>query len=223
MMVFSDKIGVHDDIGFYTSYSYFIEFPAGRLYMGLQAGFNSLTSDFNKLRLRSPDDPLLSGVRTITNPNFGTGALFKGRNYFVSLSVPYLLNNDIVNIDVESIATEKRNYYFYAGGVVAINEALKLKPSTLVRMQEGTPISVDVNAEFVIRDRISFGASYRSIDSWVFLFQFEISESLHLGYAYDAIRSDLNQFSRGSHEVMINYRFRIEPVQKKGIDCPSYW
>ncbi len=224
ILAYKDQIGIHDDFGLYGSYSYFVDMGSGVLYMGLQGGFNTLKSDFNKLRLRNPDDPLLSGVRRVTNPNFGAGALWRGRNYFVSFSVPWILNNQIVDLNnVVSDAREFRNYYLYMGATFALGPYVKLKPSTLFRVQEGQPISLDVNAQFVIHDRISFGASYRSVDALVMLFEFEISQSLHLGYSYDYITSELNQFSNGTHGVMLNYRFKIEPVQKASLDCPSYW
>lgn len=134
------------------------------------------------------------------------------------------MNNDIVDVDnIASDAREFRNYYLYMGTTLALGPYVKLKPSTLLRAQEGQPLSVDINAQFVIHDRISFGASYRSVDAIVFLFEFEMSRSLHVGYSYDYITSDLNQFSNGTHGVMLNYRFKIEPVQKAGLDCPAYW
>jgi len=186
LLVYSDKVGIHEDIGFYGSYAYHIKLPGGVLSLGLQAGFNRLESDFNKLNLRNPGDPSLSGIRSIVNPNFGAGVLFTGKKYFVSFSAPFLLNNKIVDIDeIISEATEKRNYFLYGGGIFDLGPNFKLKPSVLFRMQEGNPVSFDINTLLIVKERLSFGVSYRNIDALIFLFEFGINQYLHIGYAYD--------------------------------------
>jgi len=87
-----DEIGIHKDVGVYAIYSYHIEFDQGILYMGLQAGYNELTSDFTKLNLRTVNDPTLSGVRKDFNPNFGVGFYFLNENWKIGfISWDFLL------------------------------------------------------------------------------------------------------------------------------------
>jgi len=56
----------------------------------------------------------------------------------------------------------------------------------------------------------------------VLMFELKLNENLHVGYAYDVTTSYIRQFSGGSHEIMVNYRYRI-PAIHKGMECPSYF
>ena len=52
--------------------------------------------------------------------------------------------------------------------------------------------------------------------------ELQINDNFHVGYAYDFTTSELNQFSNGSHEIMLNYRVKISRIHQ-GLPCPSYW
>lgn len=223
IMIARDKIGVHEDYSVYFSYSYKIKLPIGTLSMGLQGGFNNLSSDFNDLKLRSSVDPSLAGRRIKFSPNFGAGVYLNNDLAYAGLSVPYLLNDKIVDLEgVLSAAKRRRNYYITGGLRRQISENVKFLPSVLVRLQEGAPLNYDINAHFVLYETVGLGMSYRNQDAVVFLFELAINENFHVGYAYDYTTSALREFSNGSHEIMINYRIRI-PKLHKGLECPSYY
>jgi len=187
------------------------------------AGFNNLKSDFTLLNLRSQTDPNLAGVLTKLNPNFGTGLYYYTKNFYAGVSVPYLLENKLVNIEsVISEAKQSRNYYLTAGFQKKLSDEIKFAPNVLVRAQEGAPLGVDLNANFIYKQLLSSGISYRTGDAIIFLFEIAILDNLHFGYAYDHITSDLNQFSNGSHEIMLNYRVKITKLHK-GVECPTYY
>lgn len=221
LMVASEEIGVHEDISFYAYYSYKITMRKGVLSLGLQAGFNNLQSDFNKLDLKSSDDPFLSGGVEKFNPNFGTGLFYSTSTAYVGISAPYLVNNKVVSVrtdDIESLAREKRYYFITAGKVFTINPRFKVKPSTLIRAQEGAPLGVDLNANVIIDDVVNLGTSFRSGDSWIFLFELRLNENFRFGYAYDYVISDLSAYTNGSHEVMLNYTINLSPTP-----CHTYF
>lgn len=214
LMVYNEQIGVHSDLAVYASYAYKIEMPNGVLSMGIQGGFNNLESNYFKLSLKAINDPVLTGDLKKFNPNFGTGLFYSTRSTYIGLSVPFLINNKIIETDNDnavSIARESRYYFLTAGKVFDINEKLKIKPSTLLRVQEGAPLGVDLNVNFFIDNVINLGTSYRSGDSMIFLFELALNENFSFGYAYDLIISDLNRYSNGSHEIMINYRLNHSP------------
>ena len=75
-MLTNDKIGIHNDLGLYGSFSYKITMDAGVLSMGLQAGINNIKTDFNKLNLKDQADLLLNGNVQAWNPNFWCWSLF---------------------------------------------------------------------------------------------------------------------------------------------------
>ncbi len=106
-----DVIGVHEDLSFFASYAYRIPMPGGASFsMGLQAGFDFLQSDFTRTTVPSANpstgnpggtaDPYFNATNAF-NPNFGAGVFYTNRNYYIGISVPYLLENDIIQ-DVET-------------------------------------------------------------------------------------------------------------------------
>ena len=194
--------------------------------MGLQAGFNLLGADYSKLDLQNPDDAsFLSFTKTI-KPNFGAGLYYTKKNFFLGFSVPFILNNSVIN-SVEDLVGEIREarYYFLRGGaVLPLNrdEKVKLNPSFLVRSQEGMPLSFDLNLAFIFYDVFSIGESFRLGDALITFIDLKLSDKIHFSYSYDWTMSDLNKFSNGSHEFVINYRTIIRGVHKNP-ECPQYY
>jgi type IX secretion system PorP/SprF family membrane protein len=223
LIITNDVIGVHNDFSLYGVYSYKISFPnKGTLSMGIQGGFNSLTSDYNKLTLKNLSDPNLSGVMTKFNPNVGAGLFYKQNNIYLGLSAPQLINNTVYNLEDADLSKQKRYYYVFGGFSKKLSNNVMIIPSTLIRFQEQAPLSFDINSTFVFYNSVGLGASYRLEEGFVGLFELQINDNFHVGYAYDFTASPLNQFSNGSHEIMINYRIKI-PRLHEGLACPTYW
>jgi type IX secretion system PorP/SprF family membrane protein len=226
----NDQIGVHSDNSVYGVYSYKIPVSrrknGGTISMGLQAGFNSLRSDYFKT---TPRDGAEVGVISKFNPNFGVGAFFLRKDLYAGISVPYIINNKIIDIiDPEmdttfSTSGKQQRYYYLMGGFTRqLSPILKWMPSALVRVQNNAPLSFDINNMFVLYDVVGLGVSYRLGDSVIGLFELQINENFHVGYAYDMTLSDIRLYSNGTHEIMINYRIKI-PGLHTGLECPSYW
>jgi type IX secretion system PorP/SprF family membrane protein len=226
----NDQIGVHSDNSLYGVYSYKIPLSrrknGGVLSMGIQGGFNSLRSDYFKT---TPRDGAEVGVISKFNPNFGAGVFYRTNDLYAGLSVPYMLSNKIIDIiDMEmdttfSTSGKQQRYYYLTGGFTKkLSPTLKWMPSALVRIQNNAPLSFDFNSMFILHDVVGMGFSYRLGDSFIGLFELQINENFHVGYAYDITTSDLRLYSNGTHEIMINYRIKI-PRLHTGIPCPSYW
>lgn len=225
-----DEIGVHSDNSLYFAYAYKIPLTNRKnpavLSMGIQGGFNTLKSDYFKT---NPRDGMELGALTKFNPNFGAGIFFRSRELYAGFSVPYIVNNrtiDIIDEQFSELITpsgrQQRYYYVMAGTTRKISEDFKIAPSTLIRIQENAPLSFDFNTMLIIKDAVSLGGSYRLGDSFIGLFELQINENFHVGYAYDVTTSDIRLYSNGSHEIMINYRIKI-PRFHRGVECPSYW
>lgn len=220
-----DNIGVHTESSFYASGAYKIKTSAGILAMGLSGGFDNRRSDFSQLNLLRQDDALLSGVPTRFTPNFGTGIYFANPKMYLGASVPFILENELFQAQADgtiSTGRESRYYYFTGGVILDLNQNIKLSPSFLLRAQEENRLGWDINAT-IIFDGIAYaGVSYRNGDALVFLTQLILNENFRFGYAYDATVSALGNDSRGTHEVMLNYRIKLRNY-KKDPQCPVYF
>lgn len=225
----SDQIGVHSDNSLYFAYAYKIPLTTKKggavLSMGIQGGFNALKSDYFKT---DPRDGAEIGVVSKFNPNFGAGIYFRNEKMYAGFSVPYIIHNKTIDVLSEFNsplypAGKQQRYYYLNGGItIDLSARVKWMPSTLIRIQENAPLSFDINSLVVIHNAVGLGVSYRLEDAIIGLFELQINENFHVGYAYDMTMTDIRLYSNGSHEIMINYRIKI-PRLHKGIPCPSYW
>ena len=144
---------------------------------------------------------------------------------YVGLSVPYILENKLYQKTPEGTVSEgKQSRYYYATGgfVFDLNRNVKLSPSALIRYQEQSRLGWDLNAT-IIFDGIAYaGVSYRSGDALIFLTQLILNENFRVGYSYDTTTSPLDDVSRGTHEIMLNYRIKLRNY-KKDPQCPVYF
>ena len=226
-MVTNDKIGSYSNTSVYGQYSYSIKFPnKAKLAMGVQGGFNLVSADYSDLNLDNDQDASFINFSNKIRPNFGAGVLYQAENFYAGFSIPFIMNSS-VSSNLESFITELKEarYYFVHGGAyLAMNptRSAVLHPSILLRTQEGQPLSMDASLEVILQDVFSVGASYRNIDAMVTYVTLKISDNFHFGYSYDWTSSDLNQFSNGSHEFMLNYRVRIQKFHGS-VECPTFY
>ena len=93
---------------------------------------------------------------------------------------------------------------------IELNPDITLKPSVFAKY-DGTIPQVDINTNVLLQNKFWLGASYRLQDAIVILAGLEVTQNLKVGYAYDLTTSDIKSYSSGTHEVMINYCFRVKP------------
>lgn len=220
-MVIHDKIGITEQLGAQFSYAYRISFlNQSQLSFGIQAGFNQYRIDYTE---NPNNDPSL-GQQNINDfsPNAGAGVMWHSDRFYLGLSVPQLFNHtvgDDLEVPVNSTTGEAldpdakmiRHYFLAAGYVFQLNPDLKFKPNVLFKWVKSAPFQIDLNANFLIKELIWLGVSYRSLDSFDAIFQIQLTPQFQIGYAYDFLTtSDLGRVNSGSHEFMINYVFHLK-------------
>jgi len=200
-----DKIGPIKEQNVFADFSYTIKTSEeGKLAFGIKAGFTFHNLNQASLITIDPNDPSVLDFDNRTFPNFGAGAFYYTDKFYVGLSLPNVLetkhferNNGVTK------ASEKAHYFLTSGYVFDASENLKFKPSVMVKAAGGTPLSVDLSANFLLNEKFEFGASYRLDDSISGLISFLITNDFRLGYAYDYTTSNLGDFNSGSHEVVL--------------------
>jgi len=220
LSIINDSAGPFSETNFNASFSYSISTSTtGNLGFGINAGGNVLNVDLLTLRKLNENDFLLEN--DITNkfiPNVGLGLYYYTNKLYVGLSTPNVL--ETTRFDENSIASnsnnvsvlskESINYYLITGYVFDIAPLLKFKPALLTKYVLGSPVQVDISANFMFNDRFTLGTSYRSSKTISALAGFQISESLMAGFTYDRElsplgRSDINS---GSFEVILRFELK---------------
>ncbi|MCB0515727.1 MAG: type IX secretion system membrane protein PorP/SprF [Chitinophagales bacterium] len=206
-----DEIGPHNKIDVFGSYAYTLNFDGGlRLALGIQAGIQSYNSEYTKVET-TVYDPRLSEDFNKILPNFGAGAYLYNTKFYLGLSVPHLLNNEIQPNSTggadtlnNKLAHQYRHYFLTGGLILALSESIDFRPSFLLKyVPSVAPLSADFNVSFLLKKVLWLGASYRNFDSVDFLVEIQATPQLRIGYAYDYTLSKLQNVNTGSHEVMI--------------------
>lgn len=225
LLVTNDKIGSYRNTGLFGSYAYIIKRPGGGvLSLGVQGGFNNFKADFTELNLKADADPIFNGFFNELRPNFGGGIFYYNKKMFAGFSVPTILKHaDFFKGSFEQLALP-RVYYLNAGTTFPIDrmEKVKVSPSFLLRVQDGTPLSADINLNVIFYDQINIGHSYRTGDAFITFLGFKLSEKFHFVYSYDWTTSAIGNYSRGTHEFTLNFRTRIRNVHKD-VECPYFY
>jgi type IX secretion system PorP/SprF family membrane protein len=131
--------------------------------------------------------------------------------------------NSANNTGSDSQDLENRHYYLLAGYVFNLSAdsgTVMFRPSTVIRAVNGAPVSFDLSANFLIKEKLWLGAAYRYQDSFAAMVSFNFTPHLQAGYSYDFGTSDLNSYNNGSHEIMLTYDFFKEDVKTRN---PRYF
>jgi type IX secretion system PorP/SprF family membrane protein len=205
--VMHDVAGPAKQTGAYLDAAYRIRTgKETRLSFGLKGGINFFQADIASLSTveAEPANANLSGK---VLPNFGFGLYWHSPRYYVGLSAPKLLENNINDGEGITVSREFRHYFLIAGYVMDVNRDLKFKPSIMLRTVQGAPLSLDLNASFLLRDKVWFGAMYRLGNAFGFMAQYRFNEQLRAGYAFDLTTTQIGAYNAGTHEIMISYDF----------------
>jgi type IX secretion system PorP/SprF family membrane protein len=203
----NDKLGPSDENTISADFSYSIptsdEF---KLALGLKGTVDFLNVDFNKLTIRTSSDGLnRTNIDNRVSPNVGVGAYWYSNKTYLGLSIPYLLETKHFDNDVQSVASERMHIHAMAGYVFDLSENTKFKPSVLTKIVKGSPLQVDLSANFLFYDKLTLGAAYRWSAAVSVMAGFQISDSWLIGYAYDRDTTRLGNFNSGSHEIFLRY------------------
>jgi type IX secretion system PorP/SprF family membrane protein len=203
----SDEIGPVSETNLYVDFSYTLNFSNdNRLAFGVKAGGTFHDVGLVDLSLIDPNDPFFANDINENTPNVGAGIYFyKPNNYYISVSIPNILESVHLDNNDFNIGSETRHIFAAAGYVFDINENFKFKPHTFVKYASQSPISLDINANLFMYDLVEIGAGYRTDDSVTAMINFMVSPSVRIGYAYDSIQSELNFLTKASHEIFINF------------------
>ncbi|HMW97345.1 MAG TPA: type IX secretion system membrane protein PorP/SprF [Flavobacteriales bacterium] len=180
-----------------------------RLSFGLKGGINFYQADIAALTTVDPD-PINANISGKVLPNVGFGIMLHSPRYYVGLSAPKLLENTIGTDGGVVTNREFRHFFLQAGYVLDLSRDLKFKPSIMARAVQGAPISMDLNANFLLRDKVWFGAMYRLGNGAGVMAQYNFNEQLRAGYAFDLTTTRIGAYNAGTHEIMLSYDFRFD-------------
>ncbi|MEM7163529.1 MAG: type IX secretion system membrane protein PorP/SprF [Bacteroidota bacterium] len=226
---------VNDDIGdthtfeVFANAAYHMNLDAegkNRLAMGLKLGVTHYSSNYDLSRIVDSGDPVFeNNIDGQLIPKFGGGIYYYNDISYVGLSLPTFFVGDNSIIEAyDSLSVENgyfETHYFLNGGVVfKLNNDLAMKPNLLFKYHPAAPLEVDINCNFLLKEVLWLGASYRTGDALTALVEYNFTPKFRAGFAYDFTLTDIANYSNGSYEVMLGYQFGENIVKAKS---PRYF
>ncbi|NND62145.1 MAG: type IX secretion system membrane protein PorP/SprF [Flavobacteriaceae bacterium] len=209
-----DEIFIADESYIDVSFSYTLDVSEkSKLAFGIQGGAHLLNIDSNKLNtgpFNNGDSDTEINIDNKFSPQVGAGLFYYTNKFYLGLSVPNILQtehyDESSNSNNSSATAEERvNYYMMTGYTFDVSENLKFKPALLTKVVEGSPLQVDLSANFLIYEKLTLGAAYRWSAALSGLIGFQVSDQIMLGFAYDRETTELQQYNDGSLEFFLRF------------------
>jgi len=202
----NDKIGPTNENMISADLSYTIPTSENfKLSFGMKATANLFNLNVNKLNPADQGDPKFQNLRNVFTPNIGAGIYYHSDKAYVGLSVPNFIQTNRYDDNEVAIFKEKINYYLIGGYVFDLSNDIKFKPAFLTKLVEGSPLQVDVSANFMFVEKVTLGIAYRWSAAMSAMVGFQVSDGMYIGYGYDLETTNLENYNSGSHEVFLRY------------------
>jgi type IX secretion system PorP/SprF family membrane protein len=206
----NDQIGLIKEFNVAGNVAGRVSLGSGFLSAGLRIGLSRYTANLTDAVIWDEQDPIYANnLKGATALKIGAGLYYYTRNWFVGLSVPSALAADkSISFNSEGLNSYFRNhYYLNAGYVFEIAPDLAIKPSALVKVQGNAPVELDLNCNVLFLNKFWVGAGWRSGDALIAMAEWNITNQLRVGYAFDYTLSQIASYSSNSHEIMLGYDF----------------
>lgn len=220
--VVNDRIGLNDETQLAVDLSYTIFFTNDyRLAFGIKTSANLLNIDYTKLKVYNPGELVLqNNISNRLSPNIGAGLYFYNKKGYVGASVPMLLDtkkyDDIANSNID----QRYHMYVMGGKVFDLGLNTKFKPAFISKIVSGSPVQLDLSANFLFNEKFTLGAAYRWSASVSAMAGFSVNNKLFIGYGYDRETTKLADFNSGSHEIFLQFELF---ENNKRIETPRFF
>jgi len=205
VMFIQDKLGDTKNTEFQGVFSYKIPLNKASMSFGMQTGFIRYETDPSMLTIRDPGDPAFEQL-TETKFNTGVGILLKSDNYMVGLSVPRLLPAT-ASQGGQTIELYSQAYYLFGSYAWLLSQDIRFKPSMLVRMTQGSPLSYDVNATITYKEHLTAGLFTRNFNTYGLLAQMVLSK-FRVGYVFELPTGSSN-LNFTTHEITVGLAMHL--------------
>ncbi len=213
--VFNDQAGPQRNQEVQLAYAYRIPLGGDRtLAFGAQGGLLIRTIDFDKLRARDPNDPLIgSGKVNESNPDVAAGVHYSTPTYYIGASMIHL-NGARYSFGQEGAVNQAQKTFFINGGYrYYVNEDVELNPAAILKSDINT-FSVEASLLAMWRNFVWVGAGWRQGDG-VPVFAGVNWNRFRLGASYDIILGGVSAKSPGSYSILLSYALPAPKPNKR--------
>ncbi|MGB1042072.1 MAG: PorP/SprF family type IX secretion system membrane protein [Tenacibaculum sp.] len=213
----NDQLGPASEIYLDVNVSYTIRTSnEGNLAFGLKLGGRQLNVDWSKGLYDRPSDPNFANNIAKFLPTVGAGVYYYKPNWYVGAAVPNILKTKHFDGSTEKakVSKERMHMFFIAGYVLDLAENIKFKPAILTKIVDGSPLSLDISANFLFNEKFTAGLAWRWDDSISALLGLQATDNLQIGFAYDLTTSNYHHYNSGTFEIMLRWDLFKQQILK---------
>lgn len=216
-------VGITESITATGMYAYRFKIRNGYVGVGISGSFRSLKNNYGDTRLVATQDRNLDQAIPLTQQqkflfNFGSGVYYQGQIFYIGVSAPRLLSNNIDFADNDDFISREIQHFYLMGGVnfpLNDEETLALQPQFLIRYVDNAPLDADINVSLMIQQKYIAGITYRMGGSTIsgigesidVLLSAQLSPVILFGVSYDITLSELRTYNTGSIEALLRFTF----------------
>ena len=223
--VSSEKLGPFTNNALALSLTYHISLKKSKLSFALRGGIYHSIFEKDLLTFKDKGDVFNVGSRESSLiPNFDFGTYYYTSRFFVGLSITHINNSRLEFKDYPSANSLflVPHVYLHSGYVFNLGEKVKFKPTMLLKLSEGASPNIDLGVNFMFLKKFWLGVSFRNESSINFLTEWNITDFLRIGYAYDYSTNKLAEYNKGSHEIFLGFDFSLKGSKNKKLISPRY-
>lgn len=208
--IWNDAIGPFAKTSFQASYAYHLPLSKKLNFgVGLGLGMSNFRVNASKVTLYQTDDNTYSQfLGNSAQQNLGdaqAGFVIYGEKLYLGVSSSQILKNDVVLNSVLTSSNFNRHYFTMLKYKVGINKSLAIEPSLLLKSVANSPLSYDLGARLISKNRSWAAFQYRKGGSMIFQVGSNLINNLYLAYSYEYSTGKLRTANNGTHELQLGW------------------
>lgn len=210
--IYNDRAGLLDRTGVQLTYAYHIRLSDSQLSFGLSANFYQFKvfTDQDRIILAddaSTDDLITGSKRNLYIPDVNFGAYFMNSTYYAGFSATDLSQSSLKISKFDNSGFKSIRHYILVGGYkFRVNKKLIIEPNSIIKISERGTIQMDLGVKADFNEGYWAGLTYRTPNSIIAMGGVKV-DKFYFGYAFDICFSQIQQFSYGTHELMVSMKF----------------
>ena len=206
----NDAVGPFSKTSFQMSYAYHLPLTQKLNFgLGMGIGMSNFRINQEKVKLYQQDDNTItqylgnSAQQNMVDAQ--VGFVIYGERLYFGLSSSQLFNNVVVLGNTQTQNRFNRHLFGMLKYKIGLSETMALEPSVLVKSVGGAPLSYDIGARLISKERSWLTFQYRRGGSLIFQAGSNLINNIYLAYSYEHSSGKLRLANNGTHELQIGW------------------
>ncbi|MEY3236782.1 MAG: hypothetical protein RI883_883 [Bacteroidota bacterium] len=208
--IWNDAIGPFSKITIQGSYAYHLPLTKKLNFgVGIGLGYSNFRIDDSKVILNQTNDNTYDQFQGNTaTQNLGdaqAGLVVYGEKLFFGISGTQLLNNKVELNQILTTNNFNRHLFMVAKYKIQATSDLSIEPSAVIKITEKSPISMDLGARLLSKNRSWIGIQFRTTNSLIFQIGTNLIKNLYVSYAFEQSVGKIRTAGNSTHEIQLGY------------------